>query len=120
MMSKLDVRLNPQQMNSGLHKRPSHQDGFGTRIVGRWMFARSFSSVTRFPRRPLSNLVTLVGSTLSSPLIRRRPADDLVLAEFQTSDLNEGDDRWVAWDNWSDCSIKTGRIGDESRRVRAY
>ena len=78
------------------------------------MFARSFSSVTRSPPSTFVKLgnVGWVPTIELTVHVRRRPADGWVLAEFQTSDLNEGRmiETGCLWDS-------TGQLIAQSRQV---
>ena len=114
MMSKLDVRLNPQQMNAGPHQVPKlsgwirHKDHRPVDVRSLLLFSDTFPPST-FVKLGNVGWVPTIELTIH---VRRRPADGWVLAEFQTSDLSEGRmiETGCLWDS-------NGQLVAQSRQV---
>ena len=114
MMSKLDVRLNPQQMNADPHQAAKlsgwirHKDHRPVDARSLLLFSDTFPPST-FVKLGNVGWVPTIELTVH---VRRRPADGWVLAEFQTSDLNEGRmiETGCLWDS-------SGQLIAQSRQV---
>ena len=115
MMQKLDVRLNPHQVNSRPDLAPTlsgwirFQDGRPADVRALLLFCDTF------PPSPFVKIgnVGWVPTIELTVHVRRRPVPGWILAEFQTSDLNAGRmiETGCLWDSEGHLVAQSRQIG---------